>query len=74
MNSRSINLEMPSAATDLARNVPLTGMALYLSFISQYGTAIVTTLAILYGGYQFWCRYREHSAIMRKNEMGVMPA
>lgn len=58
----------PSAATDMARNVPLTGSALYLSFISQYGAAIVTTLAIAYGVMQMVFRYQEHKAIMRTNK------
>ena len=60
--------DTPSVVTELARNVPLTGGALYLSFISTYGAAIVTTLAIVYAIMQITLRYREHRAIMRKNE------
>ena len=61
--------DAPSAATEFARNVPLTGGALYLSFISQYGAAIVTTLAIVYGVMQMTLRILEHRAIMRKNKI-----
>lgn len=61
--------DAPSAATELARNVPLTGGALYLSLISQYGAAIVTTLAIVYGVMQVTLRILEHRAIMRKHEI-----
>lgn len=39
----------PTAGTEFARNAPLTAGAIYLNFISQYGAAIVTTLAIVYG-------------------------
>lgn len=60
-------MEIPSTATDLVRNVPLTGSALYLSFVSQYGAAIVTTLAIVYGVMQMILRVLEHRAIMKKN-------
>lgn len=59
--------DAPSVATELARNVPLTGGALYLSFISQYGAALVTTFAIIYGVMQMTLRILEHRAIMRKN-------
>jgi len=57
----------PSAATEFARNMPLTGGALYLSFVSQYGVAIVTTLSIIYAVFQFALRYQEHKAIMSRN-------
>lgn len=60
---------MPTVTTELARNAPLGGAAVYLSFISQYGTAIVTTLAVLYALMQFTLRIREHRAIMKKNEV-----
>ena len=59
---------VPSSATELARNLPLTGGALYLTFISQYGAAIVTTMAIVYGAMQIYMRWKEHRAIMRKNK------
>ena len=61
--------DAPSAATEFARNVPLAGGALYLSLISQYGAAIVTTLAILYGVLQVTLRIMEHRAIMRKHNI-----
>lgn len=61
--------DAPSAATEFARNAPLAGGALYLSFISQYGAAIVTTLAIVYGVMQMTLRLLEHRAIMRKNKL-----
>lgn len=61
-------MNMPTAASDIARNVPLSAGAVYLTFISQYGTAIVTTLAIVYGCMQLFMRWKEHRAIMRKNK------
>jgi hypothetical protein len=61
--------DAPSVTTELARNVPLTGGALYLSFISEYGAAIVTTLAIVYAMMQMTLRVLEHRAIMRKNRL-----
>lgn len=61
--------DAPSVATEFARNVPLTGGALYLSFISQYGAAIVTSLAIVYGLMQMTLRIMEHRAIMRKHKI-----
>ena len=67
MNIKSLGA--PSLGTDFARNIPLTGGALYLSFISQYGTTIVTTLAIVYGVMQVTLRILEHRAIMRKNKI-----
>lgn len=60
--------DTPSVATELARNVPLTAGAAYLSFISTYGAAIVTTLAIVYAVFQFALRWQEHRAVMRKNK------
>jgi hypothetical protein len=59
---------MPTASVELARNVPLSAGAVYLSFISTYGTAIVTTLAIVYAVLQMYLRWQEHKAIMRKNK------
>lgn len=60
--------EAPSVGAEIARNVPLSAGAVYLSFISTYGTAIVTTLAIVYAVLQMYLRWREHKAIMRKNK------
>jgi hypothetical protein len=60
--------DIPSVGAEVARNVPLTAGAVYLSFISTYGTAIVTTLAIAYGVMQMYLRWKEHKAIMRKND------
>lgn len=60
--------DAPSAATDLARNVPLSAGAMYLTFVSEYGAVIVTTLAIVFGVMQIVMRVREHRAIMRKNK------
>ena len=59
---------MTPLSTDLVRNAPLTGSAVYLSFMSQYGSAVVTSLAIIYGLMQMWLRYKEHKAIMHKNK------
>ena len=54
----------PSLASEVVRTSPLTASAIYLNFISTYGTAIVTTLAIIYGAAQFYWRYREHRKVM----------
>ena len=54
----------PSLASEVVRTSPLTAGALYLNFISTYGAAIVTTLAILYAVAQFYWRAREHRKIM----------
>lgn len=54
----------PSLASEVVRTSPLTAGALYLNFISTYGSAIVTTLAILYAVAQFYWRYRENKKIM----------
>lgn len=59
--------DIPSAGAELARNAPLTLGAAYLSFVSTYGTAIVTTLAITYAIMQMILRAKEHKAIMMKN-------
>lgn len=61
---------MPFSNTthEMARNAPLIGSALYLNFISEYGTVIVTTLAILYGVMQLTLRWLEHRALMRKHK------
>lgn len=55
-------------SNEVARNAPLTFGALYLSFISQYGVVVVTTLAILFGIMQIVFRVKEHRAIMRYNK------
>lgn len=60
------SLGAPSLGTDFARNIPLTGGALYLSFLSQYGAAIVTSLAIIYGVLQITLRIMEHRALVKK--------
>lgn len=60
--------DAPTVTTELARNAPLSAVAVYLSFISQYGAAIVTTLAIVYAIMQMVLRFQEHRAIMRKNQ------
>jgi hypothetical protein len=54
----------PSLANEVIRTSPLTVGALYLNFISTYGAAIVTTLAIAYAVAQFYWRAREHRKIM----------
>lgn len=54
-----------SVATDVGRSMPLAAGAVYLNFISQYGTAIVTTLAIVYGIMQITMRWVEHRRIMK---------
>lgn len=45
-----------------------TGWALYASWLSTYGSAIVTTLSIVYGVYALYTRRMENKAIMKKNE------
>jgi hypothetical protein len=54
----------PSLASEVVRASPLTASALYLNFISTYGAAIVTTLAIVYGIAQFYWRAKEHRKVM----------
>lgn len=59
---------MPTpVSNEVARNAPLTFGAFYLSFISQYGVVVVTTLALVFGIMQIVFRIREHRAIMRYN-------
>jgi len=61
-------MNTPSVATEIGRTTPLAVGALYLNFISQYGTAIVTTLAIIYGIMQIVLRLREHLAFRHKEK------
>ena len=58
----------PSLATEVTRSVPLIVGASYLNFVSTYGAALVTTLAVLYGSLQIVMRTLEHRAIMRRNK------
>lgn len=48
--------DVPSAAVEVARQTPLIAGAAYLNFVSTYGAAIVTTLAIIYGVLQLYLR------------------
>lgn len=57
----------PSVPTELARNIPLTASAAYLSFMSEFGAIIVTSLAIIFGIMQIVLRSLEHRAIMRQH-------
>ena len=59
--------DMPTATVELARQTPLVAGATYLNFVSTYGAAIVTTLAIVYGLLQIYLRSREHKAFMLKH-------
>lgn len=61
-------IDAPSVATEMARNAPLTAGALYLSFISQYGGAVVTSFAIIYAIMQMVLRWKEHRALMNKHK------
>lgn len=61
--------DAPSAAVEIARQGPLVAGAAYLNFVSTYGAAIVTTLAIIYGVLQLYLRTKEHKAIMKKNAL-----
>jgi hypothetical protein len=56
----------PSLASEVVRASPLTASALYLSFISTYGSAIVTTLAIIYAVLQMYWRAKEHRKLMKE--------
>lgn len=60
-------MSISNTTTEMARSAPLVGSAIYLNFISQYGTVLVTTLAILYGVMQLILRWREHKALMTKH-------
>lgn len=60
----------PSLASEVVRASPLTATALYLNFISTYGAAIVTTLAIIFGLAQFYWRAAEHRKLMREKNDG----
>ena len=60
---------MPSATVEFARQTPLVAGATYLNFVSTYGAAIVTTLAIVYGVLQLYLRSREHKAFMLKHTL-----
>ena len=59
--------DVPSAAVEVARQTPLIAGAAYLNFVSTYGAAIVTTLAIIYGVLQLYLRTKEHKAFMAKH-------
>lgn len=61
-------MNAPSLATEMSRNAPLLAGATYLNFVSTYGAAIVTSLAIMYGIMQIVMRTLEHRAIMRRNK------
>lgn len=52
-------------STEVARQAPLTASAVYVSFISMYGSEIVITLAVVYGVLQIIFRIAEHRKIMR---------
>lgn len=57
-------MQLPTPSAELGRIAPLTAGALYLNFISTYGAALVTTIAITYGIMQMIFRWREHKKIM----------
>lgn len=58
----------PSAGAELARQAPLGAVALYMNFVSDYGAAIVTTLAVIYGVMQIVLRIMEHRKIMKSGD------
>lgn len=60
--------DIPSVSAELVKATPLFGAAAYLNFMSVYGAAIVTSLALAYGVMQIIMRYLEHRAIMRKHK------
>lgn len=59
--------DIPSASVEMVKATPLLGAAAYLQFMSVYGAALVTTLALAYGIMQIVMRWMEHRAIMRKH-------
>ena len=59
--------DMPTASLEVVRQTPLVAGATYLNFVSTYGAAIVTTLAIVYGVLQLYLRSKEHKAFMLKH-------
>ena len=61
--------DIPSVGVDVMRATPLFSAAGMLTFFDLYGSMLVTGMALAYGVYQFWCRRREHKAIMLKNKV-----
>lgn len=57
-------MQLPNASAELGRSAPLALTAFYLNFISTYGAAMVTTIAIIFGIMQLVFRWREHKKIM----------
>ncbi|UYA98880.1 hypothetical protein IVIADoCa7_54 [Xanthomonas phage vB_Xar_IVIA-DoCa7] len=55
-----------SVGVNTASLAPLTGMAFYLNFVSEWGTAIVTLLAIITFVLTTVWRWIEHKARMRR--------
>ena len=62
-------MQLTPASTELGRQVPLAIGAVYMNFISTYGAAIVTTMAIVYGVMQMVLRVIEHKKIMKANNV-----
>lgn len=62
-------INTPNIGIDASRTGGLlaTGWALYANWVSTYGSAIVTTLSIIYGLYALYTRRMENRATMRKN-------
>lgn len=61
-------MQEPTASAELARNLPLSVSAFYLSFINQYGAVLVTSMALIYGVLQIILRVREHRILVRADE------
>lgn len=60
-----------SLGVNTASLAPLTGMAFYLNFVSEWGTAIVTLLAVVTFILTTVWRWIEHKARMRKITEGT---
>lgn len=63
--------DTPNAGVEVARtsSIFLAAWAVYADWISNYGAAVLTTIGIAYGLFQFYARSKEHKAIMKKNEV-----
>lgn len=63
-------MQLTPASSELGRVAPLLAGSFYLNFISQYGSIIVTTIAIVYGVMQMVFRYQEHRKLMKEKVSG----
>lgn len=66
MNRGSMNV--PSAPSEVAKNLPLFVLAYIIELLQAYGAVIATVLAITYGCIQIVYRRKEHKAIMTQHK------